>query len=360
MPGGYGALLEDLKARIRAVQVKAALSVNREIVALYWHIGKSIAERQRREKWGDRVIERLARDLSHEFQGIKGFSARNLWRMRSFYLTYGEGVTILPQPAAELPVDFLPQAAAELGDGPLPEVLLQIPWFHNVILIEKVKDPAERLWYARQAVANGWSRNILVMQIETDLYHRQGKAVTNFERTLPPAQSDLAQQVLKDPYVLDFLTLGQEAHERAVENALVEHITRFLLELGAGFAFLGQQHHLEIDDQDFYIDLLFYHTRLHCYVAVELKGGDFRPEDAGKINFYLSALDDLARTPGDNPSVGLILCATKNKVIAEYALRDMTKPIGVSEYLLTRAIPAALRPGLPTVEELEAELGEPG
>jgi predicted nuclease of restriction endonuclease-like (RecB) superfamily len=331
LPAGYGELLEDLKSRIRSAQTKAALAANRGLILLYWDIGRRILDRQGKEGWGAKVIDRLSRDLCREFPTMHGFSGRNLKYMRAFAEAY-RSRTIVQQLAA------------------------QIPWFHHCLLMEKVKDPAARVWYIKQTIANGWSRNVLALQIDSGLYLRQGRGVTNFPRTLPPPQSDLAQQVLKDPYVFDFLSVGPEAHERAVENALVSHITRFLLELGTGFSFVGQQYHLEVENQDFYVDLLFYHTRLHCYVAVELKAGEFKPEYAGQINFYLSALDDLVRTPGDNPSIGIVLCATKSKVVAEYALRDMTKPIGVSEYKLTRAIPADLKTSLPTIEELEAEL----
>ncbi len=333
LPLGYGKFLSALKGRIRAAQVKAALSANRGLIRLYWDIGKGIAERQEKQGWGQGVVERLSLDLCRAFPEMKGFSPRNLWDMRRFYQCY-RGRPILRQLVAE------------------------IPWGHNLVLLNAVKEPAQRLWYAQQTIEHGWSRNILSLQIQTGLFGRQGKAVTNFRRTLPPPQSDLADQALKDPYVFDFLTVGREAHERAVERELVKHITSFLLELGAGFAFVGQQVRIEVSDQDFFLDLLFYHTRLHCFVAVEIKAGAFRPEHAGKVNFYLSALDDQLRAPADNPSIGLILCATKDRLTAEYALRDIHKPIGVAEWQtqLTRSLPADLRASLPTIEELEAEL----
>ena len=266
---------------------------------------------------------------------MQGFSPRNLKYMRAF-------------------------AAAYRDEAFVQEVLAQITWYHNITLLDKVKGSIEREWYISETIKNGWSRNILVLQIKSDLYRRQGKAVSNFRKTLPPPQSDLAHQVLKDPYVFDFLTLDKETHERALEKELVNHITKFLLELGAGFAFVGKQFHLEISGQDFYIDLLFYHTRLHCYVVVELKVGEFKPEYAGQINFYLSALDDLVKAPEDNPSIGIILCATKDRILAEYALRDMRKPIGVAEWKtkLTRSLPAKLKKDLPTIEEIEAELAK--
>lgn len=238
----------------------------------------------------------------------------------------------------------------------MQQVAAQIPWFHNCILIDKIKDAVKRKWYIRQTIEHGWSRNILVQQIESGLYQRKGKAVTNFDRTLPAPQSDLAKETLKDPYIFDFLTIGEEVHERNLENQLVQNITKFLLELGIGFSYVGRQYNIEVGGQDYFIDLLFYHLRLRCFVAVELKIGEFRPEYAGKINFYLSALDDLVKTQQDNPSIGIILCKTKNKIVAEYALRDMIKPIGVSEYKLTEAIPEELKSSLPTIEELETEL----
>ncbi len=331
MPAGYAALLEELKSRIRTAQIKTALAANRGLILLYWEIGRRILDQQRRQGWGAKVIGRLARNLQSSFPEMHGFSPRNLKYMLAFAEAYPNAAIVQ-------------QAAA------------QLPWFHNCLLIERVNDPSERLWYMQQTLANGWSRNVLALHVRSGLYRRRGQAVTNFKRTLPAPQSDLAHEVLKDPYVFDFLSVGTEAHERAVENALVSHIMRFLLELGAGFVFVGQQYHIEVGDEDFYIDLLFYHTHLHSYVAVELKAGDFKPEYAGKINFYLSALDDLVRQPGDNPSIGLVSCAARNKVLVEYALRDMTKPIGVSQYTLTRVIPADLKTSLPTIEELETEL----
>lgn len=348
LPPGYGPFLEDLKSRIQAARVKAAISVNRELIALYWDIGRSIVQRQRAEGWGKAIVERLAADLQKAFPGIEGFSSRNIWRMRAFYLAWAEEIAKLPRPVAEMDGQNLPQPVAE------------IPWGHNVWLLEKVKDPVERLWYAQRTLLHGWSRPVLVHQIETDLYRRQGKAVTNFGRTLPPPQSDLAQQALKDPYVFDFLTLGEEARERDLERGLVEHIRKFLLELGVGFAFVGSQIHLEVEGEDFYLDLLFYHLRLRCFVVIDLKMEPFKPEFAGKMNFYLSAVDAQLRHPGDQPSVGIILCKTRKRLIAEYALRNTRTPIGVSEYTLTRTVPSKLKSSLPSVQELEKELAEVG
>ncbi len=329
----YAEFLQSLKERISTAQIKAALAVNRELVLLYWQIGREILERQKAQGWGAKVIEQLSKDLRSAFPEMKGFSRANLLYMRSFAENYPDE-------------QFVQQ------------VVGQIPWGHNVRILDKAKTPEEREFYIRETIENGWSRNVLVWQIESKLYERQGKAVTNFELTLPKPQSDLANQLLKDPYNFDFLTLHDTAVERDLENALQENIRKFLLELGVGFAFVGSQYHLEIGDQDFYIDLLFYHLKLRCFVVIDLKMGEFKPEFAGKMNFYLSAVDDLLRHEKDEPSVGLILCKSKNKFIAEYALRDMKKPIGVSEMQILQALPENLKGSLPTIEEIEAELNE--
>lgn len=331
----YETFLQDLKTRIRTARTKASLAVNRELILLYWEIGRDILERQQREGWGAKVIERLAVDLKREFPEMKGFSARNLKYMRAFAEAWPER-------------EFVQQAAA------------QIPWFHNCTLLDKVATPQEREWFIRKTIEHGWSRPVLVHQIESGLYRRQGKAITNFHVTLPSGHSALAHEILKDPYVFDFLTIGDEAHERDLERGLVKHITSFLLELGVGFSFVGQQFHLEVGGEDFYLDLLFYHLKLRCYVVIELKTGVFKPEYAGKLNFYLSAVDDLLRHENDHPSIGLILCKDKNRLVAEYALRDISKPLGISEYRLVEAIPEEFKGSLPTIEELEAELTEKG
>jgi predicted nuclease of restriction endonuclease-like (RecB) superfamily len=335
LPSGYAELLEDLKARIRQAQVRAALSVNRELVLLYWHIGKEILQKQEQEGWGTKVIDRLALDLAREFPEMKGFSPRNLKYMRAF-------------------------AEAWPDEQIVQEVLAQITWYHNITLLEKVKDPPERLWYVEQTIEHGWSRNVLVHQIESKLYERQGKAITNFERTLPSPQSDLARSLLKDPYVFDFLSLGPEVQERDLERALLNHLRDFLLELGKGFAFVGKQYRLDVGGEEFSIDLLFYQLRLRCFVVIDLKIGEFKPEYAGKMNFYLSAVDELLRHPEDRPSIGLILCKSQNRLVAEYALRDMNKPMGVATYRLTEALPADLQEHLPSIEELQKELGYGG
>ena len=331
LPTDYTDVLTAIKARVQTAQLGAALAVNRELVLLYWSIGRDILARQQQEGWGAKVIARLAADLRHAFPDMKGFSRTNLLYMRAF-------------------------AEAYTGEPFVQQVAGQIPWFHNCTLLDKVKAPEEREWYMRAVVEHGWSRSVLVHQIESKLYQRQGAALNNFERTLPRPQSDLARQVLKDPYIFDFTGLGNEAQERAIENSLTTHIRDFLLELGQGFSFVGSQYHLEIGDQDFFLDMLFYHLKLRCYVVVELKAVPFQPEFAGKLNFYLSAVDDLLRHPDDQPTLGLILCKSKNQVIAEYALRDIHKPLGISVYQLTASLPEKMKNSLPTIEELEAEL----
>lgn len=347
MPAGYADLLERLKQDIRAARVRAAQAANRELLALYWRIGAAIVDRQDAEGWGSRALDRLAADLQAAFPGVDGFSRRNLYRMRAFYGAYRGGPG---EPAPDGP-SGLPAI--------VPQAVAQLPWGHNVILLEKLKDPALRAWYAERAVRHGWSRAVLELQLGTRLHEREGRAVTNFAATLPPPDSDLARQALKDPYVFDFLTLAADARERETERALVAHVERFLLELGAGFAFVGRQVHLDVGDSDFYVDLLFYHLHLRCYVVVELKAVAFRPEFAGQINFYCSVVDDRMRRPGDGPTIGLLLCKGKDRVVAEYALRDVHKPIGVADWeaRLAASLPQELRGSLPTVEELERELG---
>jgi predicted nuclease of restriction endonuclease-like (RecB) superfamily len=337
LPPGYAELLERLKDRIRSAQLKAVVSVNRELLLLYWDIGREILERQRREGWGAKVIDRLGDELRYAFPAMKGLSPRNIKYMRAFAEAYSDAA-------------FVQQAAA------------QIPWFHNCIILDKVKEPATRVWYVRKALENNWSRNVLALQIDSRLHARQGQAVTNFERTLPKPQSDLAREMLKDPYHLDFLHLREDVEERLLEDELVTHITRFLLELGQGFAFVGRQVRVAVRDDEYFLDLLFYHTRLHCFVALELKAREFQPEDAGKLNFYLSAVDDQMRTAGDGATIGLILCRRKNRFTAEYALRDIAKPIGVAGFQLrlVESLPKELQGKLPSIERLEAELDKMG
>jgi predicted nuclease of restriction endonuclease-like (RecB) superfamily len=331
MPSDYADWLAELKTRIYTAQQRAALAINRELVLLYWQIGHDILQRQAEQGWGARVIDRLSHDLQIAFPGMKGFSPRNLKYMRAFAEAWPDS-------------EFVQQAAA------------QLPWFHLCTLLDKLKTPAERDWYLAKAAENNWSRNVLVMQIETRLLERQGNAVTNFEQRLPAPQSDLARESLKDPYRFDFLGLTTEAHEREIETALVHHVTDFLLELGAGFAFVGRQVHLEVGGEDFFIDLLFYHLKLHSYVVVELKAGDFKPEHLGQLGFYLTAVDLDVKSEQDNATIGLLLCKSKNKVVAEYALSDRSQPMGISEYKLLESLPEELQSSLPSIEEIEREL----
>jgi len=296
----------------------------------------------------------LAKDLKNALPEVKGFSERNIGRMIAFYRAYPTPEAILPQAAAKLPATSKVTDPAVTVDS----VLWTIPWFHHVILLEKVKDLDHRLWYMRQTVAQGWSRSILELQIKSGSHARQGKAITNFGEHLPPEQSDLVTQSLKDPYVFDFLTLAEPFRERELETGLLRHLQKFLIELGSGFAFVGRQYRLEVGDEDFYVDLLFYHLHLRCFVVIDLKKGAFKAEYAGKMNFYLSVADDKLRHAADAPSIGLILCQDRNKLVAEYALRGMSKPIGVSEYELTRALPRELESSLPTIEAIEAELAD--
>ncbi len=471
LPADYGLLLAEIKARVQSARIKAALAANRELLSLYWDIGRLISRAQRTSGYGKQVVERLAADLQREFPGLAGFSALNVWRMRAFYSAYAEMTGILSQPVTELKpatgrrpgsARKLSQPATESLEAPSgvskaaggpPEPFASLPWGQNLVLLHQVEALEARLWYAAKAVEHGWSRSVLALQIEAGLHERQGRAVTNFKTTLPPAQSDLAQGITKDPYLFDFLTLREDTNERAVEVGLIAQVEKFLLELGAGFALVGRQVHLEVGDQDFYLDLLFYHLKLRCFVVIDLhpvryfpnerillrlcppqrrrrqslhwihprpskatertstrrcsrheasstrrthllrglsqptgchaprevsedrlgkalpqdavetlsngvKARDFTPEAAGKMNFYLSAVDDRLRQPGMEPSIGLILCRSKNRVIAEYALRDLSKPIGVSGYVtkLVDSLPKALKGAVPTVAELEKGL----
>ncbi len=323
----YEAFLSELKARIRRAQIRAAQAINTEVTLLYWEIGQDILQRQATEGWGSKVIDRLSKDLKREFPDMKGFSTRNLKYMRKLAEAYPDR-------------EIVQRTAA------------QIPWRHNQVLLEKLKEREKRLWYAQQSLENGWSRDILIMQIESNLYQRQGGAVTNFERTLPKPESDLAQQMIKSPYNFEFLSLGREVQERELEKALVEHIREFLIELGVGFAFVGSQYRLEVEGDEFFVDLLFYHFKLRRFIAIDLKTTDFKPEYVGKMNFYVAAIDDLLRHPDDNPTIGMVLCRSSKNTIVEYALRDVNTPIAVS----THQLPEQLQDSLPTPGQLEIEL----
>jgi predicted nuclease of restriction endonuclease-like (RecB) superfamily len=330
-PDGYTDWLTDLKARIHSAQQRATLAVNRELIFLYWQMGQDILARQSVQGWGTKVIDRLAQDLRSAFPDMKGFSPRNLKYMRAFAEAWPDAKFV--------------QA-----------VLAQLPWYHQLALLDKLPGPETRRWYAAKAIEHNWSRNILVMQIETRLLERSGKSVTNFEASLPKPQSDLARESLKDPYRFDFLGLTDDAQEREIENALVKHVTEFLLELGAGFAFVGRQVLLDVGGDEFFIDLLFYHLKLHCYVVIELKAGKFKPEHLGQLGFYLTAIDRQVKSEHDAPTIGLLLCKTKNKVVAEYALGDKAQPMGIAEYRLLESLPENLKTSLPSIEQIEQEL----
>jgi len=337
-PAEYTKFITSLKVKIRSAQIKAAVAVNSELIRLYWEIGKDIFEKQEREGWGSKALERVAKDLQNEFPGIEGFSRANMFRMKAFFSAY----------------EKVAQAVRQFESLPI----FSIPWGHNILLLQKVKDANERLWYASKTIEHGWSRSMLTVWIENDLYHREGKAITNFKAALPTPQSDLAQQSLKDPYVFDFLTLHKEYLEKDLEDGLVKHIQKFLIELGQGFAFVGQQYPLKAGEHDLYIDLLFYHLKLRCYVIVELKAGKFDSRDAGQMSAYLSAVDDQLRRSDDQPSIGIILCKTKDDIFAEYVLRNFNRPIGLAEFevKVVEKLPKELKSSLPTVEEIEAEL----
>lgn len=335
LPDGYAAALNDLKERIRTERLRVVLSANSAMTMLYWDVGRVILQRQEHEGWGAKVIDRLSADLRDAFPDMRGLSPRNLKYMRAF-------------------------AAAWPDRTMVQEALAQIPWYHHIALLEKCRDAGERLWYARQVVANGWSHHILSLQIESGLHKRRGKAINNFPAVLPPADSDLAAQVFKDPYLFDFIGTADPRREREVEQALVDHVQKFLIEMGAGFAFVGRQVHLEFSSADYYLDLLFYHLKLRCFVVVELKAVPFAPEFVGKLNMYMAAVDDLLRHPDDKPTIGLLLCRGKDRFVAEYALSGFARPIGVADWKkqLTETLPPELQGSLPTVEEIEAKLDE--
>ncbi|WP_146520246.1 PDDEXK nuclease domain-containing protein [Stieleria varia] len=372
----YPELLGEIKARVRSGQQRAAMAAHAEMLTTYWDIGRMIAARQEAAGWGAGVLQKLATDLKNELPEEKGFSARNLKLMVQFFHTYP--LLVLFGQRSVAPAQSMPEqtsigqrAVAQLTNEPkTPSVALsqadvvvlsavtKLSWAHNVILMQKIKHLPTRVWYARQTLQQGWSRDTLIQQIRQEAHLRQGTAITNFANTLPEAHASLAQGLLKDPYLFDFLTIEEPFHERELETGLLDHVQKFLLELGRGFAFVGRQYELTLSDQDYYLDLLFYHLHLRCFVVVDLKVGNFKPEYAGKMNFYCSVVDDVLRHPHDAPTIGLILCQTKNEVIAEYSLRDIQKPIGVADYELTRALPQNLASSLPSIDEIETEMNQ--
>jgi predicted nuclease of restriction endonuclease-like (RecB) superfamily len=361
----FAALLEDVKSRIQAAQTRAMLAVNAELVRLYWDIGQMIDQRQQNEGWGAGVIPRLAKALKNELPEVKGFSERNIGLMVRFYREYPGAAILQPAPAKLTgPVKRKKDEQADDGSSILQAPLAKIPtatfwaipWYHHTLLLQKVKPLEVRQWYMEQTISNGWSGNLLALQIDAQVHLRQGRAVSNFEAVLPKPESDLAQQVLKDPYIFDFLTLTEPFHERELETELVRQVEKFLLELGQGFAFVGRQYRLDVGDEDFYLDLLFYHLRLRAFVVIDLKKGKFKPEYAGKLNFYCNVINDQLRHPDDAQTIGLILCQSHNRLQAEYSFAGIDKPIGISTYELTRALPKKLQSALPTVEQIEEEL----
>jgi len=326
----YFEIVENIKSQIHAAQYKAVLGANVEMLTLYWNIGKVIIENF---KWGNKFVENLSRDIKTEFPKAEGYSVRNLTYMRKFAEAYPD-IEILQHPVAKL------------------------PWKNNITLIEKIKDKEKRDWYIAKNLENGWNNVVLTHQIEMKLYERQAVAekVSNFGKTLPPPQSELAKETMKDPYLFDFVEASETKVEREIEEELVNNITKFLLELGSGFAFVGKQYHIEVGGQDFYMDLLFYHLELRCFIVIELKNTAFKPEYAGKLNFYLSAVDNTMRKKVDNPTIGLLLCKEKNNIIAEYSLQEINRPIGVSEYKLVEKLPSELENALPSVEDIEKRI----
>ncbi len=339
----YRNWLADLKSRICQSQIKASLAVNSELIRLYWDFGCMIVAKQSQSQWGDGLINQLAQDLKLEFPELKGFSKENLYYMKRLYLSYSQNITIVEQLVPQIDVTETLQ------------LISSIPWGHNVVILKKIKNTSEAFFYIQHTIENGWSRSVLEMQIESNLFRRQGKAVNNFHLTLPKVQSDLANALIKDPYNFNFLTLEKDVKELELERQLIKNITNFLLELGKGFAYLGRQFPLQVGRKEYRLDLLFYHIKLRCYVIIELKTKEFEPEFVGKLNFYLSAIDTLLKTENDNPSIGMILCKNKDSLEVEFALKDINKPIGVSEFSFTE-LPVEIQNAMPTVEELENEL----
>jgi len=366
----YGKLLHDIKIRVRTAQIKATLSANAEMIAMYFDIGAMINQQQQQHGWGAKIIHKLAKDIKNELPEEKGFSERNLKFMVQFYNEYNITNLKGKQPVSQIeakgkqPVSqlenkktlLIPKQLVSEIEPITKQLVSQIPWGHNILLIQKVKDLDIRLKYIQQTITEGWTREVLASMLKSNWHNRQGKSISNFKNTLPKLQSEYAQQMLKDPYLFDFFTLAEPFNERELETELIKHLEKFLIELGQGFAFVGRQYNLKISDKDFYIDLLFYNLKLRSYIVIELKKGAFKPEYAGKLNFYCSAVDDLLKHETDQPTIGLILCESKDKIFAEYALKDINKPIGVSAYELTQALPENLKSSLPSIEEIEQTL----
>lgn len=351
----YKSWVVELKSKIGAAQIKAAMTVNRQLLELYWQLGKDIYEKQQKANWGDGLIEQLSKDLCAAFPNMKGFSKSNLFYIRRWYIFYKD-VEKVAQVVAQME-GKVSQVVRQMGEKAV-QLVVEIPWGHNRLIISKVSTPKEALFYVRETIKNNWSRAVLAGQIESGLYRRSGKTINNFDLTLSAPQADLAKETLKNPYNFDFLMLGKDAQERDLEQALIDHIQNFILELGQGFAYMGKQYPLHVGGDDFYVDLLFYHTRLRCYVIIELKATEFKPEYAGKLNFYLNVVNKQLKHAQDQPSIGILLCRTANKVVVEYSLENIAGPLGIAEYQIMRSVPDDLRGALPSVEELEEELVE--
>ena len=352
----YKQWISQLKQKFQQAQIKASVQVNSTLLEFYWNLGSDIVKKQKEFSWGSDFLQQLSIDLSSEFPDVKGFSKSNLQYIRRWFLFYNKSGTSCSTFKYEEVEQLVPQLD---NNTILPQVvakLVQIPWGHNLVIISKCKDVNEALFYVENTIKYGVSRSVLIHQIESNLYQREGKAITNFEETLPPLQSDLAKELLKDPYNFDFLTLTKDYNEKELEDALCENITKFLLELGQGFAFVGRQYKLQVGESEFKIDLLFYHLKLRCYVVVELKAVEFKPEFAGKLNFYTNAIDGEIKEPQDNATIGILICKSKENIVVEYALKDLNKPLGISEYELTEILPKEFKSSLPSIEEIEAEL----
>jgi predicted nuclease of restriction endonuclease-like (RecB) superfamily len=354
----YKKWIGELKQKVYSTQIKASIAVNKTLIEFYFFIGKSISEKE--NIWGSKLLKQTSRDLITEFPDMKGFSVTNLKYCKNFYLFYSKPIS--QQLVDQIKISEFQEGEPKLEisqqvvDQFVQQLVTQIPWGHNILIFTKSKDINEALFYIKKTIENNWGRETLALQIKSDLYNRSGKALTNFKNTLPEPLSDLAQQTLKDPYNFDFMSMTEVYVERDIENQLVNHITKFLLELGKGFAFIGQQYHLQVSGKDYYIDLMFYHTRLKCYVVIELKNTAFVPEYAGKLNFYLSAVDSLVKQDDDNPTIGILLCRDKDNIEAEFALRDIGKPMGISEFTLLEHLPDNLKSNMPTINEIEQEL----
>lgn len=349
--GNYFEILRNLKEKIRNARLQASITANSILLTTYWEIGRTIHQQELIEGWGAKTIETLAIDLRLEFTDMKGLSTRNLRYMRDFAVAYPQFI-VLQDPVAKL------ESAEDEQSAILQRSVAKLPWGHNCTLLDKIKLTEERLFYAQKSFENGWSRDVLALQIERKMYERQGKAITNFERTLPLPQSDLARETLKNPYVFDFLNIGEQIQEKELEKALIQHIKKFMLELGRGFAYVGNQYNLNVEGDDYFLDLLFYNYHLHCFVVFELKVGPFKPEFAGKLNFYINAIDAQIRGVEDRPTIGVLLCKTPNDTVVKFALKNVNTPIGVSDYELTNALPKQFKGEMPTIEELEKELEE--